>query len=118
MNKLTSYSLGFVLSIALTLAAPALLWLSLQNMFITPQMLRFSFVILAILQLLVQLFFFLHIGEERKPRWNLGALGLALIIVCIVVGGTLWIMHNLMHMQTSDQQIFSGENIFPDAHGN
>ncbi len=50
-------------------------------------------------QMLVQLFFFLHMDEEAQPRWNMMALCFALLVVAIVVGGTLWIMSNLSHGQ-------------------
>ena len=50
---------------------------------------------LAILQCLVQLRFFLHLGEELKPRWKLGVFGLMIAIVLILVIGSLWIMDNL-----------------------
>jgi cytochrome o ubiquinol oxidase operon protein cyoD len=71
---------------------------------------------LAIAQLLVQLFCFLHLGQESKPRWNLVALVFALFIVVVLVGGTLWIMHNLGHGQMQNaSDIFTEENIFPHA---
>jgi cytochrome o ubiquinol oxidase operon protein cyoD len=52
-------------------------------------------VILAVMQLLVQLVFFLHLGGESKPRWNLMAFMFTLLVVAILVAGTLWIMYNL-----------------------
>jgi cytochrome o ubiquinol oxidase operon protein cyoD len=50
---------------------------------------------LAILQLVVQLIFFLHLGREKKPRWNLQALLAAVGIIIILVVGSIWIMNNL-----------------------
>lgn len=63
---------------------------------------------LAVVQLFVQLFFFLHIGQESKPRLNLYALLFAVMVVIIIVGGSLWIMNNLnYHMMTpSETQLY------------
>lgn len=61
--------------------------------------------VLASVQLVVQLLFFLHLGEESKPRWKLLSLIFALIILGIIVFGSLWIMFDLqsrMMMSTED----------------
>jgi cytochrome o ubiquinol oxidase operon protein cyoD len=50
---------------------------------------------LAVVQLLVQLIFFLHLGKESKPRLNLTIFAFMLLVVGIVAIGSLWIMHNL-----------------------
>jgi cytochrome o ubiquinol oxidase operon protein cyoD len=52
-------------------------------------------VILAILQMLIQLFLFLHLGSEGKPHWNSLLFLFMLIVVGIIVGGSLWIMKDL-----------------------
>ncbi len=117
MKKLRSYITGYIISIILTLLAPALLWLhdSMRHQFPTHQQILGLFVVLAVLQLLVQLSFFLHIDQESKPRWNLTALSLALIVVAILVGGTLWIMHNLSHGQAEQMAPFINNQITPQA---
>lgn len=105
MTRLTSYITGFLLSVALTLLPLVLLSLHETGGHVWPshEMLYALFVVFAILQMAVQLYFFLHLGEEAKPRWNLQALCFALVVVAILVGGTLWIMHNLSHMQQGSQ---------------
>jgi cytochrome o ubiquinol oxidase subunit IV len=77
-------------------------------------------VTLAILQLVVQLMLFLHLGDEPKPRWNLLAFLFAVLVVAIVVGGTLWIMYELSHppgdastQKLEEYNVFEEENIFP-----
>ena len=50
---------------------------------------------LAMIQLIVQLRKFLHVGEEFKPRWKLAVFVLMIVIVLIVVVGSIWIMDNL-----------------------
>jgi cytochrome o ubiquinol oxidase operon protein cyoD len=90
-SRLTSYVTGFVSSIILTLFA----YILVVNHILSGTGLVAAIVGLAIIQLFVQLFFFLHVGDESKPRWNLMALLFAAMVVVIVVFGSLWIMNNL-----------------------
>ena len=115
MHTLRSYITGFILSIAFTLIAPALfLWhVSTGHIFPTHQELRFSFVILAIAQLIVQLIFFLHINREKEGRWNVAALAFAAIVVMILVSGTLWIMYNLQQGQNTQMGTFINGEVTP-----
>ena len=50
---------------------------------------------LAIIQCVVQLRRFLHVGVEFKPRWKLAVFFVMLSVVLILVIGSLWIMSNL-----------------------
>lgn len=90
-GSVASYSVGFMLSIVLTLLAYGIVvgdWLNG-----TAAMLTLGG--LALVQLLVQLLLFLHLGRETKPRWNLLIFLFMFTVVLIIVGGSLWIMHNL-----------------------
>lgn len=102
--SLGSYILGFILSIVLTLIPFGLLMLyQIQGqMLVSRPVLAAIFITAAIAQLLVQLFFFLHLGREQKPRWNALSAAFALFIVFVVVGGSLWIMANLEHTDVSE----------------
>ena len=51
--------------------------------------------ILAVVQVVVHLRFFLHIDLKETPRENLLALAFAAVLIFIMVGGTLWIMLDL-----------------------
>jgi len=51
----------------------------------------------AVVQILVHLRFFLHIGIDATPRENLVALAFAGVIIFLMVGGSLWIMFDLYH---------------------
>lgn len=99
MKSLQRYSIGFVLSALTTLAAFWLVHQHLQSghVFPTHEMLLPLLIVLAVAQLLIQLGFFMHIGDERKPRLNLLALLFALLIVTIVVGGSVIIMQSVSH---------------------
>lgn len=86
-----SYTAGFVLSLILTLMA----YLLVTHDVFSGWTLVYALASLAIVQLAAQLVFFLHLGRELKPRWNLTVMLFALMVVAIVVFGSLWIMKNL-----------------------
>ena len=99
-GSLISYCIGFLLSIVLTLAA----YFLVVNELLQGGLLVAGLAILAIVQLLVQLIFFLHLGRESGRRWNLMMFLSMLLIVIIVVAGSLWIMHNLdYHMMPAEE---------------
>lgn len=89
---LTRYMLGFILSIVLTLTAAGFVATATT---LSSNVVAIVLVALALAQFGVQLIYFLHVGHEKKPHYHLTVLTFALIVVCIVVGGTLWIMDNV-----------------------
>ena len=93
----TSYVVGFLLSIVLTLGAYILVQQHVagHHAFLTHKFLVGVILLFAMLQLVVQLVFFLHLGREKKPRWNLQVLMFAALVVSILVAGSIWIMANL-----------------------
>jgi cytochrome o ubiquinol oxidase operon protein cyoD len=101
-GSVRSYTAGFGLSITLTLLA----YVFASRQVATGWGLIYLLAVLAIIQLFVQLVFFLHLGRESKPRWNLTVFSFALMVVIIVVFGSLWIMKNLSydHHTLSPQQ--------------
>lgn len=98
-----SYLTGFLLSMILTLAA----YLLVINQVISGWVLVATIIVLGVVQLVVQLLFFLHLSQESKPRWNLLVLAFAVLVVLIVVVGSLWIMSNLNYHQMSPQELNS-----------
>lgn len=90
-GTLKSYILGFLFSILLTVGA----YFIVVNQLLTGFLMVVSVMGLGVLQMIVQLFFFLHLGKESKPRWNLGVLLFMALVIAIIVGGSLWIMNNL-----------------------
>jgi len=92
-----SYTTGFVLSVILTVAAFALV----MNGTLTGQSALFAISGLALVQILVHLVFFLHMNSSSSQRWNVVAFAFTVLTAVIVVGGTLWVMHNVsMHMMS------------------
>lgn len=49
----------------------------------------------AILQALIQLVFFMHLGLESKPHWNSITFLFTLLVIILIIGGSLWIMNNI-----------------------
>lgn len=93
------YITGFVMSVVLTLMA----YLLVTHSSASKDLIIGLVSALAAVQFLVQLVFFLHIGEERQPRWKLLVLVFMLGVVFIVVVGSIWIMHNLNYRMTPEQ---------------
>jgi cytochrome o ubiquinol oxidase operon protein cyoD len=119
MKAIYTYVFGFVLSLALTVVAFALVaaHVSSGHEFISHDLAMGVLSALAVVQLVAQLMLFLHVGEEEKPRFNLMALCFALITVTILVGGTLWIMYNLSHgAHDATHNVFKDENIPPSTY--
>lgn len=101
-----TYLTGFILSAALTLLAYVL---AVNKMLGDATWLVIALVGLALVQFLVQLFFFLHLGQEIKPRWKRLTLFLMIIFAFIVIAGSMWVMWSLNKrmMPMSRQQINS-----------
>jgi cytochrome o ubiquinol oxidase operon protein cyoD len=100
----TSYTIGFGLSVALTLVA----YLLVVNQKLSHRWLLATIVTLALVQFLVQVVFFLHLGTETKPRWKLLVFLSMVSIVAILVIGSIWIMDNLNYhmMSLHEEQIY------------
>jgi cytochrome o ubiquinol oxidase operon protein cyoD len=97
-----TYTLGYIVSIALTLIAYLLV---VQHALPRAEILT-CISVFAVLQFVAQLYFFLHLGEEVKPRYRLYMLLFMIVIVLIIVLGSVWIMNNLNYnMQMSPDQL-------------
>jgi cytochrome o ubiquinol oxidase operon protein cyoD len=89
-GSLKSYIVGFALSIVLTLIS---FWIVLGGS-VPRESIELWLVLFAVLQLLVQLGFFLHLGANPAYRQNTGIFVFTAIVLGIAVGGSLWVMHN------------------------
>ena len=85
------YLLGFVLALVLTGIPFGLVAAGLLPPFTTLVVIA----ILAVVQVVVHLRYFLHIDLKSTPSDNLLALGFAAVLIFLMVGGTLWIMLDL-----------------------
>jgi cytochrome o ubiquinol oxidase operon protein cyoD len=96
-GSLGSYATGFILSVILTVAAFALV----MNGVLTGENALIAIAGLAFVQIIVHLVFFLHMNSSSAQRWNVTAFAFTVLTAVIVIGGTLWVMHNVsMHMMS------------------
>lgn len=92
-----SYVIGFFGSLALT----SFVWLIVNHHVasnhtsISHHTILFLVIMSALIQMVVQMVFFLHLGREKRPYWNLQALLAAAGVILILVLGSIWIMNNL-----------------------
>lgn len=101
----TKYIIGFLLSLGLTLLAYAIVTLKLLDSWAVGVLL-----VLAVAQMVVQLVYFLHLGEEVGPRLKLLSFVFMGVILLIIVVGSLWIMnhlnYNMMEMSPDEKESY------------
>jgi cytochrome o ubiquinol oxidase operon protein cyoD len=100
-GTLKSYLIGFVLSLLLTAFS---FFLVSKNLF-SRDILRYLVGGFALLQAFIQLIFFLHVGQEAKPRFETITLVFTIAILVIIVVGSLFIMDDL------DERMMPGMNM-------
>jgi cytochrome o ubiquinol oxidase operon protein cyoD len=101
-----AYSIGFLGSVVLTVIA----FVCVQFKLLEGLELLLVIGGLAALQAVVQLYYFMHLGSEEKPRIKLITFLFMFIILLIIVGGSIWIMHhlnyNMMEMTPSEKDYY------------
>lgn len=105
-QKQISYTIGFVLSIALTVVV----YFVAKSSGWSTQTITIAALAAAALQVVVQSRFFLHvkrgkIGDDND--WQLGTYLVAWAMLSIIVFGSLWVIHNLNYNMgmTPDQML-------------
>lgn len=92
-GSLKAYIIGFFLSLILTILSFSLV----VTQALSGHHLIYAILGLGILQAIVQLLCFLHLGQEAKPRWETLIFCFTILILLIIVIGSLWIMNDLEH---------------------
>ena len=112
-GTMQAYIIGFILSLVFTLIP---YYLVLHHVSSGTKLLA---IILGfgVLQMLVQLLFFLHLGRRPRPYWQIIFYIWTIGSILIVVGGSLIITHNLhsnMTLSTADQikRLTNAEGIY------
>ena len=95
------YVIGFILSLLLTGTAYIV---ATKHLFGGAALIT-AIIVLAIAQVLAQLVFFLHLGQEVRPRWKLVVFLFMVLVLGILVFGSLWIMQNLNYQMTPRQML-------------
>ena len=85
-----SYVIGLVLALVLTTGAFAVVWLDLLSGGAALAALG----LLALIQAVVHLRYFLHIDLERSHRDDLLLILFTVLILLIMVSGTIWILYD------------------------
>jgi len=106
---LISYIVGFSSSLVLTLAAYDLvrIHISSEHSMVSHEVLIPAILALAVLQLIIQLIFFLHLNFGRSgssdDRWKMGIFISTIAFVLLIVFASLWIMNHLNYNMTPAQ---------------
>lgn len=95
-GTIQNYVIGFVLSLVFTLIP---YWLVVNHK-LHGTILFGTIMVFALLQAGIQLLFFLHLGRERKPRWQSGFLLVTAGGLFVVTVGTTWILYHLHENMT------------------
>jgi cytochrome o ubiquinol oxidase subunit IV len=99
-----SYITGFILSVILTVAA---FWMVMNPEFSSSTII-IIIVALALIQIFIHLFYFLHLTSTPEPFWNIISFIFTILIVALLVGGTVWIMINMM------DNLMPAHHVMPD----
>lgn len=83
-----TYIIGYVLSLVLTVVAFVLA----LNTGMSHVPLFIALLVLATLQIFVQLFFFMHVTESDGPSYHVMALVLGAFFTITIVAASIWIM--------------------------
>jgi cytochrome o ubiquinol oxidase subunit IV len=84
------YMIGTALSLVLTFASFGVV----MGRMVSPGVGLAAIVVLCVAQLVVQLFYFLHIGAAREQRSNTAIFVCTAFLIAVIVGLSLWVMHN------------------------
>jgi cytochrome o ubiquinol oxidase operon protein cyoD len=86
-----SYVAGFVLSVLLTAGAFGIV----MKGSLPAHSALIVLAVLAMVQIVVHLVFFLHMNASSGQRWNVMAFSYTVLTAVILVFGTMWVMHNV-----------------------
>jgi cytochrome o ubiquinol oxidase operon protein cyoD len=87
------YLLDFVLAVVLTVAS----FLSVTSGAFKGESALVVLAVLAAVQVIVHVVFFLHVNTSKGQRWHLLSFAYTIAMSLILIVGTVWVMHNV-HM--------------------
>lgn len=96
-----SYFIGFVLSLIFSFIP----YYMVVEEVVTGNTLYMTILGFAVVQMIIQVTFFLHIGRGPKPNWNLFFFGATLVVILIVVGGSVFIIDNLHYNMSPEEKL-------------
>jgi cytochrome o ubiquinol oxidase operon protein cyoD len=110
-GTMSSYVIGFILSLVFTIIP----YYIVVNKSITGNSLTAAILGFAVLQMIIQITFFLHLGRGPKPKWNLFFFMSTVGIILFIVTASILIMNHLHYnMAPSDQtkKLVNNEGIY------
>ncbi|WP_142416251.1 cytochrome o ubiquinol oxidase subunit IV [Bartonella massiliensis] len=107
-----SYLIGFILAVFFTLGSfIPVMYGMMESWAISTKV---AYLIgMALIQIIVQIVFFLHLNSGPDAKWNLSALWFAAICVFLIIGGTWWAISHLNYNMMGG----SGRVIEPEISG-
>lgn len=100
-REVGGYALGLALAVGLTAAS---FWVRGTGLVYGPG-LAMALLVLAVAQMGIHLIFFLHITTDPDNENNVLALAFGVLIVCLIVFGSLWVMGHLNHNMAPMQEL-------------
>jgi cytochrome o ubiquinol oxidase subunit IV len=91
-GSLSTYLLGFVLSVVLT-AIP--FWLVMSGVLPSKQVTALIIMAFATVQIVVHMIYFLHMNTKAENGWSMMAMIFTIVMVVIAMSGSLWVMNHL-----------------------
>lgn len=86
----------YVLGLASALLLSTMAYLAVVQQWLESSVMTMAvLLLLAALQLLIQLICFLHLGVHGRSRSRTFTIGFTLVMMMVIVVGSLWVMHNL-----------------------
>ncbi|MDD3788602.1 MAG: cytochrome o ubiquinol oxidase subunit IV [Petrimonas sp.] len=87
-----NYLIGFILATVLTVVS---FGLAAFKESMPRNVIVIMLSVAALLQMLVHLYYFLHLNKSSEQRWNVIAFAFTALLIFIFVGGTIWVMYTL-----------------------
>jgi cytochrome o ubiquinol oxidase subunit IV len=111
VGSMQSYTIGFMFSLILTFIPYYLV----QNQIVSGTTLLVTILGFAVLQMAVQVLFFLHLGRGPKPFYNVVFFFFTIGTILVVVGGSVFIMAHLHYNMSPSEvsrNLAEGEGIY------
>lgn len=101
-KRLKNYLIGGLGALALTLSS----FILIMNHVVSGLVGGAIILCLAAAQAIVQLYLFLHLGEEKKPYWKNFSFLFTILTVGIIIGGSVWVVSRMnYHMMLTPDQV-------------
>ena len=105
MHTFKNYLTAYLLSLLLVVVAFDLIYTHINSAHQTfsHPFLLVTILTLAVIQAVIQLRYFLHVGQDASGKANMTLIFLTLGLILIIVVGSVWIMNHLNYNMTPQQ---------------